>query len=315
MNTLSLSSAENELTLFVGCLDPATGQSEFESYFSLFDSGSSAKLIMDFHTCKSKQCGLLFCSSVDSRDLILKQEHVLQGRVLRVSLAHSEKKGKKTGRTYPIQVSGLDPCCNIDALHETFADYWGLVSARFVQGIHPKQKKVAILTFDNPDSPRAILENTHYKIGHRSCKVAEYIQKGQTFPKLFQSSTTGEAYQTDQPNRLAQSHLSTTSHPWLLDTLAPSSPVFIPKTMASPAIGPIAASITPAKKVLSKLSLGSPFQPLSSRFQPTAIKSNYVLPVEVEEDNLFRIFCQTEHNYPRSNVLRKSETSYDTTEE
>lgn len=317
MNTTRTSTPENELTLFVGCLDPSTSQAEFEGYFLRLDPALSAKLILEFSTNRSKQCGLLFCSSVETRDRILSTEHVLQGRILRVSLAQAERKGKKTGQTYPVQVSGLDPNCTLEQLQEAFAQFSGLVGIRFVQGIHPKQKKVAILTFDNPDSPKCILSDTHFKIGSRNCKVAEYIQKGQMFPKLSQSCPYGSPQQLDQ-SMMSQSQLSSSSQPWLLGTLTQGSPLAMSRVVASPAIGP--AQTTPAmqKKGLSKLSLGCPFLPSSQTHSHTlAAKTpaSYVLPVEVEEDSLFRIFCQTEQQRPRADKLRLSEASAETTED
>jgi len=317
MNTLRLNNAETELTLFVGCLDPATTQLELSEYFRQFDAQASCKLIMDFATKRSKQCGLVFCSTEALKADILRREHVLQGRVLRVSQAEAERKGKKVGQTYPIQISGLEPSTTVEALEEAFYDYPGLLSVRFVQGIHPKQKKVAILTFGEIESAKSILDSSHFKVGNRNCKVAEYIQKGQVTPKLSNSCPVGgEESSYQQPN--TSSPIKT---PWLLETLTFPSPACMqPRTQQPSQLSTQDRDAT-GRKVLSKLSLGSPFSPNPISVKPRETlqvpRGTYVHPVEVEEDNLFRIFCpvETPSLNTRSIKLRLSSESADTTEE
>lgn len=173
----------NELSLFVGCLDPQTTKEDIQEYFRNFDPNVKAKLIVNFKTGQSKQCALLFCSSPAACDFILQQEHHLHHRRLRVDRAQQQFKGKKSESASAIQVSGLDPAITIDQVNQFFTNFDRFSRARLIQGLHPKQKKVAVVYFSKDETVQELLKFSHLQIGNRNCKVAEYTKEMTSCPR------------------------------------------------------------------------------------------------------------------------------------
>lgn len=275
---------DQSLTLFVGCLDPQTTKEDLIFHFKNFDPWVKAKLIVNFKTGQSKQCGLLFCSSAMGLKSILQAEHSIHQRKVRVNQAQNEYKGTKISELFQIQISGLDPDITIDAISEVFENFHGFNKARLVQGLHPKQKKVAILYFDGLEAAQAVLNNSHVKVGQRNCKVSPYNKDTNSIPvsKLkfsedFGISTPalGSDQGTDRPFG-SQPHID-----------------LVPKMMKSETSSIGHRPLSPLKLVPM-----DQFKNHQSKADPFEIDDEghngpqaFVHPVEEEKDSLYRIFC------------------------
>lgn len=275
--------ANQALTLFVGCLDPQTTKDDLTAYFRNFDPWVKTKLIINFKTGQSKQCGLLFCSSFENMNKILGEEHFIHHRRVRVNPGQNELKGTKINELFQIQISGLDPDISLDALNEVFSEYQGFVKVRLVQGLHPKQKKVAILYFEDHLSAKGVLQHSHIQVGHRNCKVSPYYKDTNSYlpqpPSFVPISDTGIhnscptfGKEVDGSNSLR--------HQFNMDDT--------PKTQAS-------ENSISRQRPLSPLRLGQmdSFLNYSNTGQEKqkAVSQAFVHPVEAEKDSLYRIFC------------------------
>lgn len=270
------------LTLFVGCLDPQTTKDDLTAYFRNFDPWIKTKLIINFKTGQSKQCGLLFCSSFETMNKILGEEHFLHHRRVRVNPGQNEFKGTKINDLYQVQISGLDPDISLDALNEVFMKYQGFVKVRLVQGLHPKQKKVAILYFDDHASAQAVLEHSHIQVGHRNCKVSPYYKDTNSYlpPPNFGHSPEVGIRNSCPTFGKEVSGSNSLRHQFQLDDT--------PKTQASD------NSIN-KQRPLSPLRLG-PMESFinysnTGQDKQKAASQAFVHPVEAEKDALYRIFC------------------------
>ena len=287
--------------LFVGCLDPKTTEADLSAYFRQFDQRVTVKLIIDFNTKLFKQCAIVTCSNQASCDWILELDHFLMGRKLRVELADDGKKGKKVGATFPIQVSGIEPTVDLDELVETFSEFSGLIKARFVQGIHPKQKKVAIIMFDNFDSFSKILNESHIRVGERNCRVTEYLTK--------QRALQGSPAPLSRSEVLDITHSSLSSNNNLMP-LAQSSETGMPQNMKGLLFKPQLLDFGTTPLIADRINTtrtkinckSSPFnfdQEAASLPEAKLSQSTYLYPVEVESDNLFKIFCHPSSEEPQ----------------
>ena len=306
---LPMHNMDQSLTLFVGCLDPQTSKDDLIGHFIQFDPWVKAKLIVNFKTGQSKQCGLLFCSSPSAHQSILIIDHYIHQRRVRVNPAQSEYIGTKNQDYVRVQISGLDPDIHLSTITETFAMMRGFCKARLVQGLHPKQKKVAILYFEGPVDAHVILQYSHIKVGHRNCKVSPYHKENNPFQ---QSKGMLSLKETDSQNKWPSfskegiSSFATCTSPLNGDT---------PKTKTS-------ESSVSRQRPLSPLRLGV-IQDYSDRF--SLEKDNgqrtdqaYVHPVEIEKDSLYRIFClpsPPQFEQKQDPILKASSDSRETRDE
>lgn len=251
---------EDQNTLFVGCLDPKTCQTDLEVYFRQYDSCLHAKLIFNLETGKSKQCGLLFCSNDYVCKLILSSQHILHGRHVRIEKAQDNRQGSKTSSSFLIQVSGLSPSTTLDHLGVVFSEWPGLIRMRFIQGIHPKQKKVALIAFESFESFKSILTYSHVKIDGKNCKIAEYIPKSEKVQ--------------------LQDAIPLQGKPLLSNFISPQQ-VHRTPLQHSPTFHP--ASSSPSAPIRGNRPHKVPIFDYN--------QTSYLHPVEMEKDALFRIFC------------------------
>lgn len=286
------SDSSHENSLFVGCLDPGTTKTDIVRYFSQFDPLVKAKLIINFKTGQSKQCALLFLSSTAACDLILQQEHYLHQRRLRVDRAQAEFKGKKNEGFASVQVSGLDPGITIEEVYQFFGNFEGFSKARLIQGLHQKQKKVAVVQFNTLEAAQELLKNSHVRIGERNCKLAEYVkEKPQT-----------SAIQTPQ----MQGNHQPFNSGFFQASLEPSG--FMSMLQPSQVYSQGRSGGSGDSKSLMSEGFGGgfskPLQPLRlnphhdlqhSQTNENQIRKGsggaFLHAVEVEDDDLFRIFC------------------------
>jgi RNA recognition motif-containing protein len=284
--------SSNEMSLFVGCLDPNTTKVDIMNYFKQYDPQIKAKLIVNFKTGQSKQCALLFCSSGYFCDLILHQEHHLHQRRLRIDRAQQEYKGKKADNFIAVQVSGLDPAISIGEVNKVFGCFEGFTRARLIQGLHPKQKKVAVGYFSSFEKAQQILAFSHLQIGNRNCKVAEYT-KDKPFnlkPNIHQDDDVHKTSNIDlhhQPSLLEVPKYFSNKN---CHSYQGESSKSIDSSSAR-SIGNVKPKyLTPLKldttKLLPKLN------ETSHQYRKTSADS-YVHHVEAENDDLFRIFCES----------------------
>ena len=275
---------DQSLTLFVGCLDPLTTKDDLIVYFKHFDPWIKAKLIVNFKTGQSKQCGLLFCSSPMAFKNILQADHCIRQRRVRVNPAQTEYKGSKITELFQVQISGLDPDVTLDCLTDTFSFFRGFSKARLVQGLHPKQKKVAIIYFEELEDANIVLQYSHVKVGQRSCKVSLYNKD--TNPIASQKSVVIHQepiikYSGQSFGQQMASFKKMNTQPQMGDT---------PKTHASESSVRRQRPLSPLRLIpLSKFYGKTHFDNDHENIQTAPLA--YVLPVEAEKDSLYRIFC------------------------
>lgn len=194
--------SQQNKTLFVGCMDPKTSEQDLFNYFGCFDQYIQVKLLWNTQTNTSKQCALLFCSSVDTANEILKAPHRVHDRNLRVKVADEERKGTKVAQLYYLQVSGIPvdtPCEEIEYAFSQYPDYH---SFRFIHGIHHKQKWVAKVAFKNHASMKNLLAaQTHVIIAQKLCKIVEFQPKGSSVGSDTYSSTNSCSHDENEQMR------------------------------------------------------------------------------------------------------------------
>jgi len=195
----SASNAQPKTTLFVGCMDPQTTEKDLLTYFGSFDQYIQTKLLWNHHTNTSKQCALLFCSSVESANEILKIQHRLHERNLRVKYADEEKKGTKVAQLYYLQVSGIPVDTPGEEIEYAFAQFPDYHSFRFIHGTHHKQKWVAKVAFKNPASMKNLLAaQSHIIVAQKLCKIVEFQPKGFSSNNSDTYSTTNSSYDENE---------------------------------------------------------------------------------------------------------------------
>lgn len=186
----SMSTDQEQKTLFVGCMDPKTNEDDLYRYFGLYDDAVQVKLLWNHHTNASKQCALIFCSSEERANQILAMQHRLHDRNLRVNLADKEKKGTKMAQLYYLQVSGIPLNTPLEEVEKAFTTFPEYHSSRYIHGIHQKQKWVAKVSFKDQGAFRNLLATqSHVLIAQKLCKIAEFQPKGS-------STAYSEAYST-----------------------------------------------------------------------------------------------------------------------
>lgn len=283
--------AQQTCTLFVGCLDPRSTKDQVCRYFRLMDARVKVKLIVDFKTGLSKQCALLFCSSPEACQEILKHEHYLHERRLRLDYAQDEFKGKKADQLIPIQISGLDPDTTEEELLSYFEPINGFRKARLIKGLHPKQKKVAVLYFSDSHSAQEVLNQSHIKIGKRNCKVAEYSKD----KPLINQSLTYESSAQSIPKPMMMSF-----NPPMYHDLEASSPQMFStgqqsiSSFGTPSCRGGASPETEEPRRIEPLKLNPGLLLTPAGPQLARTEETFVHPVEVQDDDLFRIFCDSE---------------------
>jgi hypothetical protein len=263
-------------------------------YFRPYDHFIKAKLIYKLNTNQSKQWALLFCSSFEVWEEILWIEHVLHKRRLRIEYARSENKGKKTTEFFAVQISGLDPNWNIQDIYAFFKSFPTFSRGRLIQGLHPKQKKVAIIHFTDKEIVSEILSNSHMKIGTRNWRVAEYTKEK---PEISRSEYFGnETYKNN-------SYFLSNSTPWNTFNTETDHQDIIDSAFdlykkQPKEIEPSNSHSNTEHKKLKPLNLDAKFKLPKVTSNQKDQKGTYrkysdsgcLHPVEVENDDLFRIF-------------------------
>lgn len=184
-------------------MDPKTNEEDLLHYFGAFDQYLQVKLLWNIQTNTSKQCALLFCSTLESATEIIKYEHKLHDRHLRVKFADDDRKGTKTPQLFYLQVSGIPVNTPDQEVENAFAQFPDYHSFRFIQGTHLKQKWVAKVAFQNLASMKNLLAaQNHVAIGQKLCKIAEFQPKGSSSAASENQSaysTTKSSYGEDEP--------------------------------------------------------------------------------------------------------------------
>ena len=305
---------DQSLTLFVGCLDPLTTKDEIVSYFKNYDHWIKGKLIVNFKTGQSKQCALLFCSNQKGVNAILEIDHYLRNRRLRINLAQKDLKGTKNLDLFQIQISGLEPDVTEDSINDVFSCYKGFNKVRLVQGLHPKQKKVAIIYFDDHESARLILQSSHIRIGQKNCKITAYQKDTNS---IAQSTPTSPVDNPPKKINITQSYLNFESESNETFMNKSTSEWGTPKTQTfnhdsyyHKPLSPL--EITPIGKFTGL------YSSIENQEYSQQNHHAFVHPVEAEKDDLYKIFClplPPIFSKKENTLLKKSSESKETREE
>lgn len=301
--------------LFLGSLRPETSEGDLMDYFSGFGHITRTKVIYDVVSRKSKCCGIVFCGNPETMLNILNRiDHFVLGKKVRVTKADIGKKGTKKINTKTLMVKF--PTCNILHLGKIVAFFaaFGIIErVEVIQNSNYWVKEETVLLHYSDSA--AISSATKSLDPH----LIEGIPV-ECSPVENPENIGIEEVSSMMHSQIAQMSLATEYPPgfWL------TSPSAISISPPSMSLEEISDSMVSKNQLHSK----TPHQSLSDETwavlttstaeatRPTkkeAKKSpTYVHIVEMEADELYRIFCppkiQKRQSICNSQLTGKQET-------
>ena len=283
-------------TLFVGSLSPECTPESIEAYFSRFGGQVHSKIIVDWVTLRSKQCALLFCPDVDTAESILsKSDHVLGGKLLRVTWADEEKRGTKKIDTANIGfVGNISQDLSEQQVAAYFCKFGEVSKVKFFKNKSTAEKtKNAFIKFKEEEGLKATLSKRHsHRLDGRLLKCAPFKPNSKAYQleNLPESTTPAGCF----GGKRWEERLQRTKEQFA----AVDFPRDLPPT-------PATESWTAEHSTLQRLTNNTSqarVLDVSVRISPADCSPspkkaedpqqfNYVHAVELESDDLFKIFC------------------------
>lgn len=301
-------------TLFVGSLSPECTPESIEAYFSQFGGQVHSKIIVDWVTLRSKQCALLFCPDLDTAENILsKPDHVLGGKLLRVTWADEEKRGTKKIDTANIGfVGNISQDLSEQQVAAYFCKFGEVSKVKFFKNKSTAEKtKNAFVKFKEEEGLKAMLAKRHsHRLDGRLLKCAPFKPNS----KAYQLESVSEPIPPtgSSGGKRGEDRLHRTQ-----DQFAAA---YFPRNLQPTlAIETGAFGFSTFQGLTNKTSQGrvsdtpGPTWPSdssqSSKKAAQRLDFIYVHAVELESDDLFKIFCPLDNSQKRSQTSSMTEAA------
>ena len=301
-------------TLFVGSLSPECTPESIEAYFSQFGGQVHSKIIVDWVTLRSKQCALLFCPDADTAENILsKPDHVLGGKLLRVTWADEEKRGTKKIDTANIGfVGNISQDLSEQQVAAYFCKFGEVSKVKFFKNKSTAEKtKNAFVKFREEEGLKAMLAKRHsHRLDGRLLKCAPFKPNSKAYQleSVSESSPPTRSFggirEEDRLHRTQENFAAVYNSRELQPTLATETGAFGFSTFQGLTNKKSQGKVcdTPAPTSLSGSSQ-------SSKQAELRLKSIYVHAVELESDDLFKIFCLLDDSQKGSKTSSMTEAA------
>jgi RNA recognition motif-containing protein len=283
-------------TLFVGSLSPECTPESIEAYFSQFGGQVHSKIIVDWVTLRSKQCALLFCPDVETAENILsKPDHVLGGKLLRVTWADEEKRGTKKIDTANIGfVGNISQDLSEQQVAAYFCKFGEVSKVKFFKNKSTADKtKNAFIKFKEEEGLKAMLAKRHsHRLDGRLLKCAPFKPNSKAYqlenvPESAPPTGSFGGKRGEVRQYRFQEQYDTANFPQ------------DPQAMLTTALGKIGSSAfqgltnnTSQGRAKDTPATTPPFSSSqSTEKSEQCLNFYYVHAVEFESDELFKIFC------------------------
>ncbi|ONH69883.1 Nuclear polyadenylated RNA-binding protein 4 [Cyberlindnera fabianii] len=136
--------------MFIGGLDWDTSEESMKEYFSQFGEVIDHTIMRETSTGRSRGFGFLTFADSKSVDKVVRQQHVLDGKVIDPKRAIPREEQDKTGKIF---VGGLPPDVRPHEFEAYFAKFGSIIDAQLMLDKDTgRSRGFGFVTFDSPDS-------------------------------------------------------------------------------------------------------------------------------------------------------------------
>ncbi|CAN3369772.1 nuclear polyadenylated RNA-binding protein 4 [Diutina catenulata] len=162
--------------MFIGGLNWDTTEEGLVAYFSKFGEVLDHTIMRDNNTGKSRGFGFLTFADPASVEQVIKQDHILDGKLIDPKRAIAREEQDKVGKIF---VGGIDPMVNEEEFHQFFSQFGSIIDAQLmIDKDTGRSRGFGFITYDSPDAVDRVTVNKYLTLKGKSMEVKRAEPRG-----------------------------------------------------------------------------------------------------------------------------------------
>lgn len=188
--------------MFIGGLNWDTTEQGLVEYFSKFGEVVDHTIMRDNATGKSRGFGFLTFKDPKSVDEVIKQDHVLDGKLIDPKRAIAREEQDKVGKIF---VGGIDPMVNEKEFNDFFSQFGSIIDAQLmIDKDTGRSRGFGFITYDSPEAVDRVTVNKYLTLKGKSMEVKRAEPRGQHQQNQMQQQQQQQQYNYGMYNPYGQ---------------------------------------------------------------------------------------------------------------
>ncbi|EMG49134.1 Likely RNA binding protein [Candida maltosa Xu316] len=163
--------------LFLGGLDWQTTEEKLVDYFSKYGEIVDYTIMKDSATGRSRGFGFLTFRDSESVDALLKDKHILDGKLIDPKRAISKEDQEKVGKIF---IGGIDPMVNEQEFDEFFSQFGKIIDCQLmIDKDTGRSRGFGFITYDSPAAVDRACVNKYLTLRGKAMEVKRAAPRGQ----------------------------------------------------------------------------------------------------------------------------------------
>ncbi|ODV57910.1 Hrp1p, partial [Ascoidea rubescens DSM 1968] len=162
--------------MFIGGLNWETDEHKLKSYFSQFGEVIDYTIMRDTTSGRSRGFGFLTFKESRSVDKVLKNQHILDGKVIDPKRAIPREEQDKTGKIF---VGGIAPEVTQQEFDIFFSQFGNVIDAQLMIDKDTRRSRgFGFVTYDSPNAVDKVCQNKFLNLKGRNMEIKRAEPRG-----------------------------------------------------------------------------------------------------------------------------------------
>jgi len=163
--------------MFIGGLNWDTTEEGLVNYFSKFGEITDYTIMKDNATGRSRGFGFLTFKDPSAVDVVIKQDHILDGKLIDPKRAISREDQDRVGKIF---IGGIDPMVSEGEFNEFFSKFGTIIDCQLmIDKDTGRSRGFGFITFDSPDAVDRVCVNKYLTLKGKAMEVKRAAPRGQ----------------------------------------------------------------------------------------------------------------------------------------
>ena len=163
--------------MFIGGLNWDTTEEGLVNYFSKFGEITDYTIMKDNATGRSRGFGFLTFKDPSAVDIVIKQEHILDGKLIDPKRAISREDQDRVGKIF---IGGIDPMVTENEFNDFFSKFGTIIDCQLmIDKDTGRSRGFGFITFDSPDAVDRVCVNKYLTLKGKAMEVKRAAPRGQ----------------------------------------------------------------------------------------------------------------------------------------
>lgn len=163
--------------MFIGGLNWDTTEEGLVNYFSKFGEITDYTIMKDNATGRSRGFGFLTFKDPSAVDVVIKQDHILDGKLIDPKRAISREDQDRVGKIF---IGGIDPMVSENEFNDFFSKFGTIIDCQLmIDKDTGRSRGFGFITFDSPDAVDRVCVNKFLTLKGKAMEVKRAAPRGQ----------------------------------------------------------------------------------------------------------------------------------------